>query len=218
MFINSAGSLVIVQSGVDYTPEWISTSPHLHTKTADAGNGPGYWTPPIGALQVLADPGEVILWTLKGNTEIRGTDLNTLHSIEGGTLNGSNYYYRLSIVKDGNISFPSKTETITLAPNQKTIRLRWNRVAGADSYILFRTKIYGSWGEKLPLDSSVITIDDDGSQSWVANDIVDFGVPVTVPAGAFTVGQVYNIWLRKYTGSVDNAFLGYRAANYPAEL
>jgi len=218
MFINSAGSLVIVQSGVDYTPEWISTSPHLHTKTADAGNGPGYKTIPIGALQVLADPGEIVMWTLNGNTKIKGTDLNRLIPIVGGSLDGSKYYYKLSIVENGYKSFPSPVETVTLVPNQKTIRLKWNRVAGADSYVLFRTKIYGSWTEMLPLDSTILTIDDDGTLPWVANTVTDFGVPVTIPAGAFIVGHVYNIWLRKYTGSVDNAFLGYKPPNYPTEF
>jgi len=220
MFVNSAGSLEILKQGVDYSPTWFSTDPKVQGNNSDSGNGPGYWNPPVGAIQVLADPGEIVMWTLKGNTKYRAPLLRTPVQILDGTLPfNTAYYYRIVVVDaDGNVSFPSKATVTTLNGINGTIKLGWNRVFGASGYVLFRATKYGEWNEKIDVNARDLEFIDDGTQTWVANNIVDYGVPVTVPAGAFVIGNVYNIWLRKYTGSVDNAFLGHRPPNYPPEL
>lgn len=219
MFVNTAGSIVAVKQGVDYTPQWINTSPILNDKVADAGNGPGYWQPPIGALHCVADPGgPLTFWTLKGNTYFRVYDLLTPRGLQGGSLTSGVYYYRLAIKEGTNYSFPSKVQMIDIRGVQKSIEVSWNRVVGAESYVLFRGTTYGSWDEMIELPITSLKLIDDGTASWVSNTVTDFGIPVSIPSGAFTVGQVYNIWFKKYTGGNDDAFLGYRPVSYPTDF
>lgn len=219
MFVNTAGSIVAIKRGVDYTPEFISTSPHLHPKTADAGNGPGYWEPPIGALHVVASTGgPITLWTLKGNTNFRASDLHKLQALPGGLLTKGTYYYRLSVNEGTYFSFPTRPEMITVNGIEGSIKISWNRVKGSEGYTLFRGTTYGVWDYMLDLPLETISVVDDGTLNWQTNTITDFGIPVIIPATAFIVGNVYNIWFKKYTGGNDDVFLGYRPANYPPEL
>lgn len=224
MHVNIAGSFINLESDIDYKPKWINTSYRLTDSAASSGTGSGYWSPVIFAIQVLKKPTDnVTIYTLDDNIELRSPQISNYNVLEGGTNAYGKYFYSLSVSKDGvEWAYPSHPIEVNFYGNKKTVKLNWNRVKDADKLMLFKSNVYGELLEKYDLDPNITSIEDDGSLTYSANNII-FGRSTVFPPDAFNVGEVYYMYFRKYVaatkGSDDSGlFMGYRTVNTPLEL
>lgn len=220
MFVNTAGSIIELKVGVDYSPKWINTSPRLKDSAAASGTGPGYWIPPITALHIVSSTATTTFYTLKSNMNIRSPYLNKPLLLDGGILSGKKYFYSIAATDDGSHwAYPSKQNVITFYdPNKKTVKLKWLPIIGATKYKIFRSTVYGVLQEMHETaDASITELIDDGSHIWDANTVINFGIPVIIGAGGLLAGHVYNIYVRKFT-ALGGTILGYRPPNMPTDI
>jgi hypothetical protein len=175
MNINSAGSFIKIKRGVDYAPKWINTSPRLTNSAANSDVGAGYWTPTIFAIHVIAQPTkDVTIYTLDDNTDLRSPHILNYHHINGGNLTPKKYFYSLSVYDGDNWSYPSHPIEVNSTVDRRSVKLEWAKINGAVKQMLFRSSVYGVLSEKFEISPDADHIVDDGSLSFVPNDISFF--------------------------------------------